>query len=64
MFKATLTMKKPTENKIVFGQLVNVESFETSVVPSLYIDKRDLAILGVTAELPRLEITLKAVPAS
>ena len=59
--KLTLAMHKTTPQKVVFGEIVEENSFEVATIPSLYIDKRDLARLGVNSETPRLEVTLKAV---
>ena len=61
MFKATLSMHKTTAQKIVFGENIEVDSFEVATVPSLYLDKRDISKLGLSKDTPRLEITLKAV---
>jgi len=61
MTKLTLAMKKTTDNKVVFGQLIPENSLEVSLIPSLYIDKRDLAQFGVTEATPRLEVSIKAV---
>lgn len=61
MFKATLSVKKPTDNTLVFGQVTDPESLEVAVIKNLYIDKRDLAGLGFSKETPRLEVTIKAV---
>ena len=61
MFKATLSVKKPTDNTLVFGQLTDPDSLEVAVIKNLYIDKRDLGMLGFSKETPRLEVTIKAV---
>lgn len=60
--KLTLSMHKTTPQKVVFGEVVESDSFDVATIPSLYIDKRDLSKLGISSENPRLEITLKAVP--
>lgn len=62
--KLTLTMVKTTPQKVVFGEIVEADSFDVATIPSLYIDKRDIAKLGLSSDTPRLEVTLKAVPAS
>jgi hypothetical protein len=64
MTKLTLSMVKTTPQKVVFGEIVQENSFEVARIPSLYLDKRDLAGFGINADNPRLEVTLKAVPAS
>lgn len=59
--KVILSMKKTTDNKVVYGQVVAENSFEVALIPSLYLDKRDLNRLGLSEATPRLEVTLKAV---
>lgn len=64
MTKLTLSMVKTTPQKVVFGEVIEADSFDVATIPSLYIDKRDLSRLGICGDTPRLEVTLKAVPAS
>jgi hypothetical protein len=54
-------MTKTTPQKVVFGEIVQEDSFDVATIPSLYIDKRDLSKLGISSQTPRLEVTLKAV---
>jgi hypothetical protein len=64
MTKLTLSLVKTTPQKVVFGEIVEENSFEVATIPSLYLDKRDIQKLGLSKETPRLEVTIKAVPAS
>jgi hypothetical protein len=64
MTKVMLSFKKTTDNKVVFGEQVDEDSFEFALIPALYLDKRDIQRIGITPQLPRLEVTIKAVPAA
>jgi hypothetical protein len=62
--KLTLSYVKTTPQKVVFGESVEEGSFEVATISALYLDKRDIKRLGITPQTPRLEVTIKAVPAA
>lgn len=64
MTKCTLSFVKTTPQKVVFGEITEPDSFEVATISALYLDKRDMKRLGITPQTPRLEVTIKAVPAA
>lgn len=63
MAKTTLTLAlvKDTPNKFVFGEIMDEsDPLAVAVIPSLYIDKRDVRGLGFSQETPRLRVTIEA----
>lgn len=62
MKKMTLSVKKHTDQTVVFSEVVpENDPFAFPIISNLYINKRDLSTLGLSSDAPRLEVTIKAV---
>lgn len=61
-FRKDGTSRATSPNKVVFTQHIENEgAFDSRLIESLYIDKRDVNAFGLTEATPRLRVTFEAV---